>query len=56
MKGISVAITNVLLAAALVSAQGPGPPKGMGKRIYNPQAEAMVKGTIEGSWKERAAE
>jgi len=40
-----VATATILLSAVLVSAQGPGPPKGA--RMYNPASETTLNGTIE---------
>ena len=43
LMGVSAAA--ILFGAVLVSAQGPGPPKGM--RMYNPATETTLNGTIE---------
>ena len=43
LMGVSAA--TILFGAVLVSAQGPGPPKGM--RMYNPATETTLNGTIE---------
>ena len=42
---MGVSAATILFGAVLVSAQGPGPHKGM--RIYNPTTETTLNGTIE---------
>ena len=42
---IGVSAATILFGALIVSAQGPGPRKGM--RMYNPATETSLKGTIE---------
>lgn len=41
---MGVSVVAILFGVVLVSAQGPGPPKGM--RMYNPATETTLKGTI----------
>ena len=45
VKLLGFSAATILFGAVLVSAQGPGPPKGM--RIYNPATETTLNGTIE---------
>jgi hypothetical protein len=40
-------MTAALCLSALLSAQGPGPRRGMGMRMYNPDAEITIKGTVD---------